>query len=78
MLHTNKRAMMALDCSPESFFPHMISTFFVPFVLTCDPRGGANFDPKGHHMNKTDNGLQGDANTKNLSSIPSSFREEQF
>ena len=56
-----KRAIMALDRSPESFSPQMNSIFFVPFVPTCDPRGGASFDPKGHHMNKIDNGLQGDA-----------------
>ena len=50
-----------MDRSPESFSPQMNSTFFVPFVPTCNPPGGANFDPKGHHMNKIDNGLQGDA-----------------
>ena len=56
----------------------MNSTLFVPFVPTCDPHGGARFDLKGHHMNKIDKDLQGDANTKNLSSIPSSFRENNF
>ena len=45
------------DCSPESISPQMNPTFFVPFVQTCDLRGGANFDPKGHHMNKIDKGL---------------------
>ena len=34
---------------------------FVPLVPTCDPWGGASFDPKGHHVNKIDKGLQGDA-----------------
>ena len=33
----------------------------VPLVPTSDPRGGASFDPTGHHMNKIDKGLQGDA-----------------
>ena len=53
--------MMALDRSPESFSPQMNSTFFSPFVPTCDPQGGASFDPKGYHMNKIDKGPQGDA-----------------
>ena len=47
---------MALDRSPESFSLQMNSTSLVPI---CDPRGGASFDPKGHHVNKID--LQGDA-----------------
>ena len=41
------------------------------------PGVGASFDPKGYHLNKIDKGLQGDA-TKNLSSIPFSFRVEEF
>ena len=53
--------MMALDHSPESFSPQMNSAFFVPFVPSCDPKGRASFDPKGHHMNKIEKGLQGDA-----------------
>ena len=69
--------MMALDRSPESFFPTNEFYIFVPLVRTCDPPGGASFDPKGHHMNKMDRGLQGDATYQNLSSIPSSFREEE-
>ena len=52
---------MALDRSPESFFPTNEFYVFVPLVPTCDPRGGASFDPKGHHVNKIDKGLQGDA-----------------
>ena len=52
---------MALDRSPESFFPTNEFYIFVPLVPTCDPRDGASFDPKGHHMNKIDKGLQGDA-----------------
>ena len=58
LMMENKRAMMALDRSPESFSLQMNST---PLVPTCDPQGGASFDPKGHHVNKIDKGLQGDA-----------------
>ena len=39
----NKRAMMALDRSPESFPHNMNSTFFVTIVPTCDPLGGGQF-----------------------------------
>ena len=74
--------MMALDRSPESFSPQMNSTFFVPFDPTCNPRGWTNFDPKGHHMNKIDKGLQGDATYKKFKLYPfkfqRSFREEEF
>ena len=34
---------------------------FVPLVPTCEPQGRDSFDPKGHHVNKIDKGLQGDA-----------------
>ena len=51
---------MALDRSPESFSPQMKFCIFVPLVPTCDDQGEANFDPKGHHVNKIDKGLQGD------------------
>ena len=54
----NKRAMMALDRFPESFSLQMKFYIFVPFVPTCDHQGGASFDPKGHHVNKIDKGLQ--------------------
>ena len=53
--------MMALDRSPESFSPQTKFYIFVPLVPTCDHQGGASFDPKGHHVNKIDKGLQGDA-----------------
>ena len=52
---------MALDRSPESFSPEMKFYIFVPLVPTCDHQGGACFDLKGHHANKIDKGLQGDA-----------------
>ena len=50
-------AMMALDRSPESFSQQMNSTsLFLWFQLVIP-----SFDPKGHHMNKIDKGLQGNA-----------------
>ena len=42
-------------------FPTNKFYIFVPFVPTCDPWARASFDPKGHHVNKIDKGLQGDA-----------------
>ena len=59
-----------------SHFLHKL--IFVPLVPTCDPPGAASFNPKGHHMNEIDKGLQGDATYQNLSSIPSSLREKEF
>ena len=35
--------------------------FLCSYVPTCDPRGGASFDPHEHHMNKLGRGQQGDA-----------------
>ena len=66
---------MALDHSPESFSPQMN---LCSFGSNLWPPGAASFDPKGHHMNEIDKGLQGDATYQNLSSIPSSFREKEF
>ena len=45
----------------ESFSPQMNSTSLFLWFPTCDPRGGDSFDSKGHHVNKIDKGLQGDA-----------------
>ena len=42
-------------------FPTNEFYIFVPLVPTSDAWGGASFDPKGHHVNKIDKGLQGDA-----------------
>ena len=60
MRNGNKRAMMALDRSPESFSPQMNSTsLFLWFQLKTRGGGGsACFDPKS--VNKIDKGLQGD------------------
>ena len=33
-----KRAIIALDCSPESFFPTNEFYIFVPLVQTSDPQ----------------------------------------
>ena len=56
----------------------MNSTFFVPFVQTCDHRGGTNFDPKGHHMNKTDKGLKGDATYQKSKLYPFKFQRRRI
>ena len=42
-------------------FPTNEFCIFVPLVPTSDPQGGASSDPKGHHVNKIDKGLQGEA-----------------
>ena len=52
---------MALDRSPESFSPKMDSTSLFLWFQLLTNGGGASFDPTGHHMNKIDKGLQGDA-----------------
>ena len=70
--------MMAPDHSSESFSPQMNSTFFVPFVPTCDPRGGTSFDPNGHHMNKIDKGLKGDATYQNPMLYPFQFKRRKI
>ena len=69
---------MALDRSPESFSPQMKFYIFVPLVPTCDHQGGANFDPNGHHVIKLTKIYKEMLHTENLSSISSSFREEEF
>ena len=74
VLILNKRAMMALDCSPESFPPTNEFYIFVPLVPTSDPRGGASFDPKRHHMNKIDNGLQGITTYQKFKFYPFQFQ----
>ena len=55
----------------------MNSTFFVPFVPTCDTQGGVGFDPKGHHMNKIDKGQQGDATYRKSKLYPFQFQEKK-
>ena len=70
--------MMALNRSPESFSPTNEFYIFVPLVPTCAPLGGASFDPKEHNMNKITKVYKEMLHTENLSSIPSSFKEEEF
>ena len=70
--------MMALNRSPESFSPTNEFYIFVPLVLTCDPRGGASFDSKGHHMNEIDTGVQGDATYKKSKLYPFQFQRRRI
>ena len=70
--------MMALDRSPESFSPTNEFYIFVPLVPSCDPRGGASFDPKGHCMNKIDKGLQGDATYQESKLYPLQFQRRRI
>ena len=62
--------MIALDRSPESFSPQMNSTSFQLVI----PR----FDPKGHHMNKIDKGLQGDATYQKSKLYPFQFQRRKI
>ena len=66
--------MMALDRSPESFSPQMNPTsLFLSFELVT-PLHEASFDPKGHHMNEIDKGLQGDATYQKSKLYPFQFQ----
>ena len=53
--------MMALDCSPESFSLQMNSTSSFLWFQLVTPGVEPVLIPKGHHVNKIDKGLQGDA-----------------
>ena len=59
-------------------FPTNSFYIFVPLVPTCDPGGGASFDPKGHHMNKIDKGLQGDATYQKTKLYPFQFQRRRI
>ena len=67
---------------PESLDRVIFSTkefyIFVPLVPTCDPRGGASFDPKGYHMNKIDKSLQGDATYQKSKIHPFKFQRRRI
>ena len=52
--------------------------FFVPMFQTCDPRGGAQFDPRGIIWTTLVEVHLEMLHTKYQSSAPSSFREEKF
>ena len=70
--------MMTLDRSPELFSPTNEFYIYVPLVPTCNPRGGASFDPKGHHMNKIDKVLQGDATYQTSNLYPFQFQRRRI
>ena len=53
--------MMALDRSPASFSLQMNSTSLFLWFHPVTPGDWASFDPKGHHVNKIDKSIQGDA-----------------
>ena len=57
---------------PSHFRNKMNSTFFILIVSNCDPL------PPRHHMKKLIKVHKEKLHTKNQSSIPSSFREEEF
>ena len=69
-----KRAMMALDRSPESFSPQMNSTSLFLFFQLVIP----SFDPKGHHKKKIDKGLQGDATYQIFQLYPFQFQRRRI
>ena len=69
---------MALDRSPESFSPQMNSTSLFLWFPTCDPWGGDSFDSKGHHVNKIDKGLQGDATYQKSKLYPFQFQRRRI
>ena len=52
---------MTLYRSPESFSTQMDSTSLFLWFQLVTHGDEASFDPMGHHMNKIDKGLQGDA-----------------
>ena len=70
--------MMTLDRSPELFSPTNEFYIYVPLVPTCNPRDGASFDPKGHHMNKIDKVLQGDATYQTSNLYPFQFQRRRI
>ena len=70
--------MMALDRSPESFSPQMNSTSLFLWFPTCDPWDGDSFDSKGHHVNKINKGLQGDATYRKSKPYPFQFQRRRI
>ena len=74
----NKRAMMALDCSPEPFSLQMNYTSLFLWFQLVTPRVGPVLIPRGIMWIKLTKVYKEMLHTKNLSSISSSFREEKF
>ena len=71
-------AMMALDPSPESFSPKMNSTSLFLWFQLVTLGIGATFDPKGHHMNRIDKGLKGDATYQKSKLYPFQFQRRRI
>ena len=70
--------MMALDRSPESFSPQMNSTSLLLWFKLVTPGVGPVLIPTGIIWIKFTKVYKEMLHTKNLSSIPSCFREEEF
>ena len=60
-VNKNKRAMMALDRTPESFAPQNEFYLLYYYCSNLWPPGWGQFWPQGYHMNRIDKGAQGDA-----------------
>ena len=69
---------MALDRSPESFSPKMDSTSLFLWFQLLTHRVGLVVDPTGHHMNKIDKGLQGDATYQKSMLYPFQFQRRRI
>ena len=59
-------------------FPTNEFYIFVLLVPTSDPWVGASFDPKGHHMNQIDKGLQGDDTYQKTKLYPFQFQSKRI
>ena len=69
---------MALDRSPESFSPQMNSTSLFLWFKLVTPGLGPVLIPMGHHMNKIDKGLQGDATFQKSKLYPFQFQRRRI
>ena len=83
LLHTNWRRWTTWGSGgPGSLtwviFPTNEFYIFVPFVPTCDPQRAPILIPRGIIWIKFTKVYKEMLHTKSLSSIPSSFREEEF
>ena len=78
LVQSNKRAMMALDRSPESFSLQMNSTSLFRWFQLVTPGVVPVLIPRGIMGIKLTKVYKEMLHTENLSSISSSFREEEF
>ena len=69
---------MDLDRSPESFYPQMNSSSLFLWFQLVTLGDGASFDPKVHHMNKTDKRLQEDATYQKSKLYPFQFQRRRI